>query len=128
VGFNFEAAGECLDVGVDLVRLCLPEAHDLDLFRVRVDLLLLGVDLLEDLSVHDLRIGTPVTAGTSRPRNKVGDDQDDVLGNLRPGDGLHAAEHGADQDAAEATNTPMVKSRFRNRLMMMPTPVTCAMR
>ena len=98
-----EAAGQALDVSVELVGLCLPEAQDLDLLRVGVDRLFLGVDLLEDLSVHDLgdrHAGDLV--GHHGGRDQVGDDQDDVLRDLRPGDGLHAAEHRADEDAAEA--------------------------
>ena len=35
-------------------------------------------------------------------RDQIGDDQHDILRHLRPGDGAHAAQHGADQNARKA--------------------------
>ena len=52
---------------------------------------------------EDLRHGgAGVLDGQPHHRDHVGDDQDDVLGQLRPGHGPHAAEEGAYKDAGEA--------------------------
>jgi hypothetical protein len=77
----------------------------------RDDLVLAGVghqlplqlgDLLQLLAVDQLRHRhAGLLHRQPGHRHQVGDDQHNVLRHLRPGDGAHAAEKGAQQDAAE---------------------------
>ena len=78
-------------------------AADLLLLRVVDQLLLARGDLLEHLAVDELRNrDAGVLDRQPDDRNHVGDDQDDVLRDLRPGHRPHAAQERAHQDAAEA--------------------------
>ena len=67
------------------------------------ELLLQLADLVEHLPVSELRDRVAVELDRQPDhRDQVGDDQDDVLRDLRPGHRAHAAEHRADQDAEQA--------------------------
>ena len=69
----------------------------------RQHLLLAGGDFRDRLAVGQLRDRDPIVlGGQDHDRGQVGDDQHDVLGDLRPGHRLHAAQHRAEQDAGEA--------------------------
>ena len=66
-------------------------------------LLLARRDVRDRLSVGELGDRQPVLlGGQDDDRRQVGDDQHDVLGDLRPGHRPHAAQHRAQQDADEA--------------------------
>ena len=65
-------------------------------------LLLAGRDLGDRLPVGELRERDAIAlGGQDHDRHQIGDDQHDVLRDLRPGHGLHAAQHRAQQDADE---------------------------
>ena len=84
-------------------RAVAEDLSDLLLLRIVDQLLLEGGDLLELLAVDQLRHRhAGLLHRQPHHRDHVGDDQDDVLRDLGPGDRLHAAEERAHQDARQA--------------------------
>ncbi len=96
-----------LQLGREVVRPGLEDRLDLLLLRI-VDQLLLDIgDGLELLAVGGLRDrGTGLLHAEPDHRDHVGDDQDDVLRHLRPGDRSHSAQERTHQDAGQAEEDP----------------------
>ncbi len=79
------------------------EGHDMRGRRRDAERRFLGLDLGKNLAVGELRDrNAELLGGEDDHRDQIGDDQNDVLSDLRPGNGAHAAQHRADQDADEA--------------------------
>ena len=98
-----ERAGQALEIRARLVGPRLEDAADLELLRVLEELLLQRGDLLELLAVDDLRNrDAGLLHRQPDHRDHVGDDQDDVLRDLRPRHRAHAAQERAHQNAAQA--------------------------
>ena len=63
--------------------------------------------------------------GDEDRRDRVGEDQDHVLGDLGVGDALHAAEHRIDEDDPHAHDQPVTMSTSMKREKTIPTPRIC---
>ena len=84
-------------------------------------------DALQRLAVGQLRDRHAVELRRQdRHRDDVGDDQDDVLGDLGPGHRPHAAQHRAHQDAGEADEDGHAERDLQEREVTMPTPTIWA--
>ncbi|MNS92684.1 hypothetical protein D3C72_1268270 [compost metagenome] len=99
----FPGTGQAVNARLVALRALAEDGAHFVFFRVRFQHVFAHAQLRQHLAVSDLRHGI-VRMLDRQPHggNQKGDEDDDVLRHLRPGDGAHAAQKGAHEDAGQA--------------------------
>ena len=96
------------------VRACLENTAHFQLFRIFQQLLFFGTHFFKCVAIDSLRNRhAGVFHRQPNDGQQVGNDQDDVLGNLCPGHGTHTAQERANQNTDQTGKNTHFKSQTR---------------